>query len=172
MSDAKKAQEGEEIDRIMKEIEDLEKKMESPTELDKNAEGQSALQEVEKEMASAAAEESVASTESEPEGTPEASEPFLEEEVSNVVELRRNATVQETDSLVETDALPPQSDAPLFQGASETAGSLGLKVGGCQEITLEFSRAGLAVSLTCTDEELKIRTDQGAEFRLPFKKAA
>jgi hypothetical protein len=170
MSDAKKAQEGEEIDRIMKEIEDLEKKMESPTELDKNAEGQSALQEVEKEMTSVA--EAVASAETESEATPETPEPFLEEEVSNVVELRRNAAVQESDSLVETDAVPPQSDAPLFQGSTEASGSLGLKVGGCQEITLEFSRAGLAVSLTCTDEELKIRTDQGAEFRLPFKKAA
>lgn len=117
-----------EIDRIMKEIEELEKNME---------------------------------TAAEPAG--------------NVVSLRPetvpSAAMDAADSLVESDAVPP-TDEPLIKSEQTPAGegSLSLKVGGCAEVNLEFSQAGVAVTLHCDAEGLSITTDQGAEFRIPFTK--
>lgn len=133
------AGEGEEIDRIMKEIEDLEKKMDTPAE--QHAEAQAA----------APAQADVA-------------------QGAKVVQMRPAQTGAET--LAETDAVPAP-DEPLFKeqaGSSTADGGLSMKIGGCTEVSLEFSRAGMSVTLSCTDEALTISTDQGAEFRIPFKR--
>lgn len=132
--------EGEEIDRIMKEIEDLEKKMDDQPDAE-------------------------AATANEPESTQSA----------KVVPLRSGMDTMAAspmDSLAETDAVPAP-DEPLFKESSSVAeGGLSLKIGGCADVSLEFARAGMSVTLSCTDEALTITTDQGAEFRIPFKRGA
>lgn len=133
--------EGEEIDRIMKEIEDLEKKMDAPAE--QQPEAQAAAQ---------------------------ADSPADTAQGAKVVQMRPAQTG--ADTLAETDAVPAP-DEPLFKEQSSSAGDGGLsmKIGGCTEVSLEFSRAGMSVTLSCNDEALTISTDQGAEFRIPFKRS-
>lgn len=131
---------GEEIDRIMKEIEDLEKKMDAPAEAEAAAPAPAA-------------------------------EPEAEAPQAKVVQMR---PVSAADTIAETDAVPAP-DEPLFKetaGHSTGDGGLSMKIGGCTEVSLEFTRAGMSVSLSCTDEALTITTDQGAEFRIPFKRGA
>jgi hypothetical protein len=53
-----------------------------------------------------------------------------------------------------------------------STGDLSLAVSGCSSITLDFSRAGIQVTLSCDEEGLCISTDNGAEFRVPFRRAA
>lgn len=122
------ADEAGEIDRIMQEIEDLEKKMDAGSDMSNETEN------------------------------------------NKVVALHQKS---EGESLAETDAVPP-ADEPLMKAdtLSEGNGGLSLKIGGCSEVSLEFSRAGISVTLTCNDENLCITTDQGAEFRIPFNRAA
>ena len=137
---------GAEIDRIMQEIEELEKKMDEV-----DAETQA----------------------SKPEPVETSS---TSQGGDNVIPLRGaldglEATSDE--SLAETDAVPA-ADEPLMKSGSDGAGdgALALKVGGCTEISLEFARAGVTITLSCTADSLSISTDQGAEFRIPFKAAA
>lgn len=155
-----KADEGEEIDRIMKEIEDLEKKMDSAP-----AEAEAA--------ASAPAPKATAPAKSAADVAPEEDDqaPAGEEEdvEDNVVPMRPASP--HTESLAETDAVPPR-DEPLVRAESDESNTLALKVGGCTEVNLEFARAGVTITLECTDDGLKISTNQGAEFRLPFKRTA
>lgn len=125
--------EGGEIDRIMKEIEELERKMDTT-------------------------------------GGEEAQAP------QKVVSIRPAAPAEEPphrESLAESDAVPASRE-PLMRtsSASSGGGALGLRIGGCAEISLEFTRSGMTVTLSCTDDVLMITTDQGAEFRIPFKRAA
>jgi hypothetical protein len=130
------SEEGEEIDRIMKEIEDLEKRM------DEDA----------------------------PQAEADGSDTKDEEtsEGGKVVALRPEVS----DTMAETDAVPA-SDEPLMHESQGTGdGGLSMKIGGCTEVSLEFTRAGVTVSLSCTDDGLCITTDAGAEFRLPFKRTA
>lgn len=140
------ADENEEIDRIMKEIEDLEKKMDSAPEPTVS------------EAAPAPAEPPMDSP-VEPDPTPTA----------KVVSLRP-APVAE--SMAETDAVPVV-DEPMMRSTTATAdSSLSMKIGGCAEVSLEFTRSGMTVTLACGDEGLSITTDSGAEFRIPFKRDA
>jgi hypothetical protein len=128
------SEEGEEIDRIMKEIEDLEKRMDEDA---PQAEG---------------------------------AEPKYEHPTDGgkVVSLRPEVT----DTMAETDAVPA-ADEPLVRESHSTGdGGLNMKIAGCAELSLEFTRAGITVSLSCTDDGLCITTDAGAEFRLPFKRTA
>lgn len=132
--------EGEEIDRIMKEIEDLEKKMDDEPGAEQVASG---------------GESNVA-------------------QGSNVVPMRSGMDAMansSVESLAETDAVPAP-DEPLFKDATAADGGLSLKIGGCADVSLEFTRAGMSVTLSCTDDGLTITTDQGAEFRIPFKRGA
>ena len=160
------ADEGEEIDRIMKEIEDLEKKMDSsPAEEDPANEtnvGSSAL------GSNALGSNALASAESNPETDPDEPENVDSEPSSKVVPMRPSIV----ESLAETDAVPAR-DEPMVRGNESSGdGGLSLKIGGCADVNLEFTRSGMSVSLSCTDDGLVIRTDQGAEFRIPFKRTA
>ena len=146
-------EEAAEIDRIMKEIEDLEKNMDSPSEAD--------LQPAERTAA-------------------KADEPAIDpvSEVADIIEANgaEEAKVVPirpvTESLAETDAVPVV-DAPLVNhGANPATGNLSLKIGGLTEVALEFSHADTTVYFAYNDEGLKITTDQGAEFRIPYKRAA
>ncbi len=133
-------EEAAEIDRIMEQIEDLEKKMET-----------------------------------EPAVTPDAKvipmHPAERRDTSGAVESQTAHSISE--SLVETDA-PLTEKGPLLQNIDTVAGdgSLSLKVGQCSEISLEFARSGITITLSYNEDGLCISTDQGAEFRLPLKKAA
>ena len=128
---AASAEESGEIDKIMQEIEDLEKKMDDGSDMSNDA------------------------------------------EAGKVVELRKKTDSSVSESMAETDAVPA-SDEPLMMKDENTAvdGGLALKIGGCSEVSLEFSRAGITVTLTCDQENLCITTDQGAEFKIPFNRAA
>lgn len=78
-----------------------------------------------------------------------------------------------SESLAETDAVPAADEPLLGQNEFPAGdGGLSLKIGGCAEVALEFSRAGVTVTLTCSQENLTITTDQGAEFKIPFNRAA
>jgi len=128
-----------EIDRIMKEIEELEKKVDEPT--------QSNV--ARNENISSSAQNTVENSNADFKG--------------NVIPLR--------ESMIETDAVLA-SNEPLFKPTQSTAqGSLGLKINGCTEVSLEFEKAGMTVSFQCTDSGLTITTDQGAEFKIPFTTA-
>lgn len=142
-----------EIDRIIKEIEDLEKKMDSA--------------DTEPTSDAGASAEAESNTESSGESIEEPNES------AKVYPIHSNASTQsDSESLAETDAVPA-SQEPLLQGGNaDGGGSLAMKIGGCTEVSLEFSKAGLQVTLTCNDEVLCITTDQGAEFRVPLKKVA
>lgn len=145
----------EEIDRIMQEIENLEKKMDEST----------SGPEASATPAEASSEGSGSVESSSPE---ESVEPSGEEAGGKVIAFRGQSGGE---SMAETDAVPA-SNEPLMRGVSDPEGGLSLRVGGAAEVTLEFSKAGVTVSLACTDEGLTISTDQGAEFRIPFRRAA
>ncbi len=158
------ADEGEEIDRIMKEIEDLEKKMDTSPD-SSGAEPESETQAVKQNNTVAAAEPN---PETESEDEPQEFDTLSPEPRSKVVPMRPSIV----ESLAETDAVPAR-DEPLVRATdSQGDGGLSLKIGGCADVNLEFTRSGMSVSLSCTDEGLVIRTDQGAEFRIPFKRTA
>ncbi|MEW6056226.1 MAG: hypothetical protein AB1540_06400 [Bdellovibrionota bacterium] len=128
--------EGEEIDRIMQEIEDLEKRMDPPQETEQTSLDTRAAQET--------------------------------QESAKVVALHAPTA----ESLAETDAVPAP-DEPLVRSApTGDQGDLSLKIGGCTQVSLEFSSAGMTVTLSYSDDALSITTDQGAEFRIPFKRGA
>lgn len=150
--------ETEEIDRIMKEIEDLEKKMDAPAE---NTEKPATLER-------AAAESPVASIKDE---APMESDSIPS---ARVVALRpdRPDRPEVTESMAETDAVPALDEPLLRDSQDNGSAGLAMKVGGCTEVSLEFTRAGMTVSLSCTENGLCITTDQGAEFRIPFKRGA
>jgi hypothetical protein len=153
------ANEGEEIDRIMKEIEDLEKRMDT-TDEEPAAEG------------AKSAPAPVAKVEAEPsqhaEDDDEVESPLAPEPTAKVVPMRPNVH----DSLAETDAVPARDEPLMRSESSPGEGGLALKIGGCTEVNLEFTRSGISVSLSCTNDALTITTDQGAEFRIPFKRTA
>ncbi|MBI3557150.1 MAG: hypothetical protein HY074_12875 [Deltaproteobacteria bacterium] len=153
------ADEGEEIDRIMKEIEDLEKKMDtSPTDAGEVETG--------KQNNPVAASEP--NPETEQEEQPEEQEHFTSRPSSKVVPMRPSVV----ESLAETDAVPARDEPLMHPSDTHGDGGLSLKIGGCADVNLEFTRSGMSVSLSCSDEGLTIRTDQGAEFRIPFKRTA
>src|SRR5579871_6821097 len=160
--------EGEEIDRIMKEIEDLEKRMDTEPAAEDVEEQQLPAPDLARETAIAAAsryeDQDQEKEEDEPE-QPVASTP----PPSKVLPMRPSFS----ESLAETDAVPAR-DEPLVRGSQGAAadGGLSLKIGGCADVRLEFSRAGFSVTLSCDNEALSITTDQGAEFRIPFKRSA
>lgn len=133
------------IDKIMKEIEDLEKNMTGSS-----------------QSAPAAATEPMAQNTTETTPT------------DNVLSLKvKKATpVVEEVSMVETDAVPVTNE-PLFKSSSSTGdGNMSLKIGGCADVSLEFEKSGMTVTLSYSDSGLVITTDQGAEFRIPFNKKA
>lgn len=163
----------EEIDRIMKEIEDLEKNMDSETDaVQQKAEAEaSEAEKLAKGTDHDAGQQGEATTISD--DTNQELAGIMAEQPSNVIPMNRNTDMQ-TESLAETDAVPA-SDEPLMKAPSNVGaadGALSLKIGGCAEVALEFERAGMAVKLSCTDQGLTITTDSGAEFRVPFKQAA
>ena len=59
-----------------------------------------------------------------------------------------------------------------LSGASVGSGGLALKVGGCSTISLEFEQDGVRIALRLESETLSISTDAGAEFRVPLKRKA
>lgn len=177
-----RADEGEEIDRIMKEIEDLEKKMDGDPSQAEAA-------------APAAAPTPVAQAAPPPAPAPVAPSPELsagtdpnrgalassDEDphplappAAKVLPMRPQAQSNSVshDSLAETDAVPARDEPLMRSDSSPGDGGLALKIGGCTEVNLEFTRSDISVSLSCTDEALVISTNQGAEFRIPFKRAA
>ncbi|MBI3543027.1 MAG: hypothetical protein HY075_07120 [Deltaproteobacteria bacterium] len=149
---APSAAEGEEIDRIMKEIEDLEKKMDTTGE--------------EETVAKRTEPEATAVAETETTEADDATEDDLH--TSKVVPMRPALA----DTLAETDAVPARDEPLVRAGDGSEAGGLSLRIGGCTEVNLEFTRAGVSVQLSCSDDGLSITTDQGAEFRIPFKRSA
>ena len=149
-------EEGQEIDRIMKEIEDLESKVDEPV---AEAGAVNAPQETDEEKSE---DETAGST--------------VGNTAGNVVPLRASnkyeTSTKYEETMAETDAVPVQ-DEPLMRTESEGEnGSLSLKIGGCTEVQLEFARAGITVTFQCSDTGLTIMTDQGAEFRIPFQSKA
>ncbi|MBI2607128.1 MAG: hypothetical protein HYW49_13720 [Deltaproteobacteria bacterium] len=141
-------EEGQEIDRIMKEIEDLESKIDEPV--------------AETGAVNAPQDETAASA--------------VGNTAGNVVPLRASdqyeTSTKYEETMAETDAVAVQ-DEPLMRTESEGGnGNLSLKVGGCAEVQLEFTRAGITVTFQCSDTGLTIMTDQGAEFRIPFQDKA
>lgn len=150
---------GDEIDRIMKEIEDLEKKIDVP----------SAKTDVPTPEVSAEVSTETKTQDNAPLQTEAPEESVIEPDLAKVVPIR--PTMGE--SMAESDAVRV-NDEPLMKTESETqeSGSLGLKVGGCATVSLEFEKAGVVIRLTCSDSGLVISTDQGAEFRIPLKSAA
>src|SRR5690348_10893121 len=98
--------EGEEIDRIMKEIEDLEKKMDTPP--------------------SETSEDPTQAQTQPPAPPAEAEAP-----AAKVVPMRQSAPAPVAESLAESDAVPV-SDEPLIRESSDASGegSLALKIGG------------------------------------------
>ena len=144
-----------EIDKIMQEIEDLEKKMdETSVEAKDDASGQDV-------------------------------------DADNVVNLRDDSDIEDApteetvnahgpldevdaEDLTSSDLEDSDSDAtPIRRNSSGSSNNgLSLHVGEVSNISLEFARHGMTVSLSCTDDGLVIKTDQGAEFRVPFKRAA
>jgi hypothetical protein len=154
--------EGEEIDRIMKEIEDLEKKMDATSN--------------EQDTTTVTAENG--STEDgllDPEPVAPVVKPTAKSE--KVVALRPTFTASGNtsdvgESLAESDAVPASQEPLMREHASAPEGGLALKIGGCTDVSLEFARAGMTVTLSCNDQGLCISTDQGAEFRIPFKRTA
>ncbi len=163
-----------EIERIMKEIEDLERKLSPDSTPPPNA--------------AVASEPVVAKTEAEPPPPPPpALEPLAptlaavpppappepsEADADAIAVTPINTPTFHTQETTMTPNTPNLSDDLLTSASFESPlagdGSLGLKVSGCTEIQLEFARAGVSVSLFCTDTGLVIRTDQGAEFKVPF----
>ncbi len=66
-----------------------------------------------------------------------------------------------------------EGDGDVTSGATAAGeGNLALSVGGCTSISLEFAQSGMKVTLRYEDDALVIKTDGGAEFRVPFRKAA
>ena len=65
-----------------------------------------------------------------------------------------------------------EGDGDTSGMAATGDGSLALSVGGCTNITLEFTQSGMTVTLRYENDALVIKTDSGAEFRVPFRKAA
>lgn len=154
------ADEGEEIDRIMKEIEDLEKKMDTEPAAEASA------------PAKATATPTAAPAAG---GALDNLDESVFEPPSKVVPMRPSLVARSDESgesLAETDAVPARDEPLVRSGASSGDGGLSLKIGGCTEVNLEFTRSGMSVSLSCSDEGLVISTDQGAEFRIPFKRSA
>ncbi len=157
-----KAGDEQEIDRIMREIEELEKKVDETVSASNDSTNTSATQAV---------------------AQPIKSEPVKEaNNVDNVIPFKGLTTVEATkqedstepnfESMAESDAIPVHNE-PLMKGLpgmNNANGNLSLKVGGCTEVTLEFEQAGMVVTFQCSEEGLKISTDQGAEFRVPFTK--
>jgi hypothetical protein len=159
------ADEGEEIDRIMKEIEDLEKKMDTEPVAEASA------------PAKAPATATTPATTAAPPtgGALDDLDDSVFAESSKVVPMRPPVATRSDDvgeSLAETDAVPARDEPLVKNGSSSGDGGLSLKIGGCTEVNLEFTRSGMSVSLSCSDEGLVISTDQGAEFRIPFKRSA
>lgn len=181
--------EGEEIDRIMKEIEDLEKKMDGGGSSDAvidaagdepsagpstgpsvqaiTEEGENSVEVSQSSMTRAATSLASSNEDYLPEGVEEAIV------TSKVVPMRSTPLGARHESLAESDAVPA-FDEPLVRNAAMHGdeGGLSLKIGGCTEVNLEFSRGGISVRLACSDDGLTITTDQGAEFRIPFKRPA
>ncbi|MGE4234209.1 MAG: hypothetical protein AB7F43_12845 [Bacteriovoracia bacterium] len=135
-----------EIDRIIKEIEDLEKSIDDGEE--KNEGTQSAADTIESEVAL------------------ETSAPEAAAEPAPKKHLRAVPTSTSTASTPATEA----SSSASSSTASDA--SLGLKVDGCTAVTLDFSLSGTQVSLVCDGESLRITTESGAEFNIPLRKAA
>jgi|GEM_PF-1695451 len=154
-----------EIDRIMKEIEELEKNMGAAP-----AAAPAAGPVVAPEAAVAPAPVKDAATQ-EPVAPVSAETNEDDNMHHNVVPL--HADSGDSESLVESDAVLTNNE-PLMKSDSqyEGDGALALKVGGCAEVQLEFTRAGVAVTLHCSDDGLSITTDQAAEVPIPFRNAA
>lgn len=172
-----------EIDRIIQEIEEMEKGMDqSPA-----------------EAVSASAEET---PDAAPEGVdlegivedipPEASEETNDdfEKLSNastgandgpafnrekVVPLRAVPQLQEADLEAESPSTGSSAPGVNFDSIASNpseGGGLALRVAGCTNIALEFTHNGLSVSLRLEEDVLAITTDNGAEFRIPIKRQA
>lgn len=135
--------ENNEIDRIMKEIEDLEQNLDEPA-------------------VDAAPPTPEAKIENNATGDKMSTEPEKNENENNVVAIRPKSGFDEAFEATGTDSVENEESY-----ASES-GTLSLKVGGATEVNLSFEKAGVAVSFSCTDDGLVITTDQGAEFRIPF----
>lgn len=133
--------EANEIDRIMKEIEDLEKQIQD-------------TDKVSKETQAAPEQEGV------PQMTP------MDTESGKIVPL--HVVRGNTESLAESDAVLAPTQPLAIEREAQSSGGLSLKIGSLADVSLEFSRANMVVTLSCTKDELTISTSQGAQFRLPF----
>lgn len=129
-----------EIDKIMKEIEDLEKGMEADA----------PAPEAKVDEAPQAASDNVV-----------ALHPNNSEEQAGYTE----GSLVESDCVPVSQEPLMKSEDTMNEN-----GNLSLKIGGCAEVSLEFERAGMIVTFQCSEDGLTITTDQGAEFRIPFAK--
>lgn len=169
-----------EIERIMKEIEDLERKLSpesTPAPSTTTTPEPAALSPEPTPPPPPPATEPTAPTLTAvaPPPPPTASPQDVSESLAEaiaVTPITPTFNTQENTMSPNTPNLSDETESLLTSTSFESPlagdGSLGLKVSGCTEIQLEFARAGVSVSLFCTDTGLVIRTDQGAEFKVPF----
>lgn len=95
----------------------------------------------------------------------------IESQTSKALESQiPNNVLPFTTSLTEAVTKTNQENYKIASNSNEVLSNLGMQIKGCAEIKLEFSQVGVVVNLTCTQEGLFIVTDQGAEFKIPFKK--
>lgn len=135
------ATEEEEINKIMKEIETLEKTIEP-------------IAQAQSPASSVPPVPVVTQSTEVPHSTPVVNAP-LTQVVNNA-------------SAIPTRVAP----LPTVPTAGNQGGSFSLKVGECTQLNLEFEQAGIIVTVAYSPEALTIFTNQGAEFRVPFKRAA
>lgn len=154
---AKSVEDSQEIDRIIQEIEQMEK----------------SIDQVEAQTPEPAKVVPIRAAEA----TPSSATDVTETSASEATALDGESEGVEAPSSTVSD---PIGFDKVLKAATERAatstspgeGDLSLSVGGCSTITLEFGRAGSRVTLSCDDDQLTITTDTGAEFRVPFRKTA
>lgn len=185
------AQDSEDIDKIIQEIEGMEKELDNVS--------ATLPKDVEKQILDTAGAASAASA-ADPVGTPVApvapAAPTAPAPVPSVAKSPATTTTPSaaetaapsflnvvslhppkvetpvTESLAESDAVMATHEPLAFERGASGEGNLGLKVGGCTSISLEFEQAGMRISLRLEGDTLSISTENGAEFRLPLRRAA
>lgn len=163
------AQDNAEIDRIIQEIENMERQMDqaeqgsSPAALPTSAEAVSQVSPAPTPVSSPAPALAAAPTWSE---QPEAAA----EEATPGPALKRLLDAENE----QDNVIPFKEPEPLGTSLDTDSGegALSLKVGGSTTIHLEFDRGGTRVSLRCDQDALTITAGGGAEFRIPLHKRA
>jgi hypothetical protein len=88
---------------------------------------------------------------------------------NNVVEFKPKSSFDAAFEETESEDVEDFNSDELTYEDTQRSGVLGLKVSGATQVYLDFEKEGIKITVQCTEKELTICTDQGAEFKIPFQ---